>query len=327
MRRFTLPALALAGLGLSGCVEGEQTFTLNPDGSGKVRIDVVMAPPAEFVGGPPKKEPPTVEAARLQSLGVLLKAQGVAAWKDVAASFAPDGRFKFAGTAYFDKLERLDFPNLGPLLGTQLALTPDKGGGLVLAKRPPRGPGAGPPAPEAPSLFGGPGRKAAADLAKLTDADLDGYILVDRIQYQASRPMFLAFFAKGKVRSTYVVPGKAGETTGFKADGGSLVREIDGDKAIAGLDAFFSRPDAALRPVYRKAGGLEEAAAAAFGAIPDEACRAAIPAPGGALFDYAAEVAAARAAYPALRKTLGVPDSFWIPDGGPPPKGFPQPRP
>ena len=44
MRRFTLPALALAAAGLSGCVEGEQTFTLNPDGSGKVRIDVVMPP-------------------------------------------------------------------------------------------------------------------------------------------------------------------------------------------------------------------------------------------------------------------------------------------
>jgi hypothetical protein len=324
MRRFTFLTLALVVLGLSGCVEGEQTFTLNPDGSGKVRIDVVMAPPAEFNSGPPRKEPPSVEGARLQSLGSILKAQGVVAWKDVSASFAKDGRFKFAGTAYFDKLENLDFPNLGPLIGSQLALQPEKDGALVLKKKPARNPG-GPPTAEPPGLFGGPGRKSVEELTKLADADLDQIILGDRIQYQASRPLFLAFFSKGKVKSTYELPGAARVVKGFKGEGMKLVRELDGDKALAGLDAFFTRPDADLRGVYRKAGGLEEAAAAMFGAVPDEACEAVIPMPGRAQFDFAAEAAAARAAYPELRKALKVADDFWIPDGNPPPakKGSP----
>ena len=316
MRRFTFAALALAALGLSGCIEGEQTFTLNPDGSGKVRIDVVMAPPAEFAVGPAKKGRPTLDEARQQSLKAMLKGQGVTAWKDVAAGFTPDGRFQFAGTAYFDKLDRLEFQNTGFLLGSRFALTPDKGG-LVLAKKSAR-PG-GPPGPDGPSPFGGPGRKSAAELAKLPDADLDAYILGDRVQFQGTRPMLLAALARGKMKTTYLLPGVAADAVGFKADGVKLVHELDGDKMVAGMDALFSRPDAELRPVYRKAGGLEAAAVAAFGVLPDDACRAAVPTPGGAQFDYAAEVKAARESYPALRKALGVADDFWIPDGNPPP--------
>ena len=36
----------------AGCVEGELTYTVNPDGSAKVKIDVVSAlPPPPFGGG------------------------------------------------------------------------------------------------------------------------------------------------------------------------------------------------------------------------------------------------------------------------------------
>jgi hypothetical protein len=327
MRRFTLPVLAVLAVAASGCVEGTQTFTLNPNGGGKVRIDVVMAPPAEFVGGPKARERPTLEGARAQAIGTLLKAPGVAAWKDVAAGFAPDGRFKFAGTAYFDKLDRLDFPNTGPFLGSPfgLTLTGDKGGQLVLAKKPPRGPG--PPTPEPPPLFGGPNRLPAAELAKLSDEKLDEYILTDRVQYQLTRPMMLAAFSRGRMTATYLLPGEAAQVTGFKTDGAKMVWSMDGDKVIAGMDAFLGRPDAELRGVYRKAGAFEAAFDAAVGAVPDERCKAVVVRPGPPQFDFDAEVRAARAAYPELRTTLKLPADYWLPDGNPPPtKGF-GPRP
>ncbi|HYH63152.1 MAG TPA: hypothetical protein VD866_00490 [Urbifossiella sp.] len=329
MRRFTLAALATVAFAVSGCVEGTQTFTLNPDGSGKVRIDVAMSPPAEFIGGPKAQEPPTLEGARLQSLKTLLKgAQGIAAWKDVAASFAPDGRFKFAGTAYFDKLDRLDFPNTGPFLGSPFGLVSgaEKGGQLVLAKKPPRGPG--PPTAEPPPLFGGPGRQSAEQLAKKSDAELDEYILTDRVQYQLVRPMMVAAFSRGKMTATYLLPGAATEVTGFKAEGTKVVWSMDGDKVITGMDAFLGRPDADLRGVYRKAGAFEAALVTALGSTPDDRCKAVVARPGPAQFDYAAEVKAARAAYPELRQSLKLPADYWLPDGNPPPpmKGF-GPRP
>ena len=58
MRRLTLCAAWLLGLASLGGVEGEQTYTLNPDGSGKVKIDVVTAAPIDpfGAGGSPKEE-------------------------------------------------------------------------------------------------------------------------------------------------------------------------------------------------------------------------------------------------------------------------------
>ncbi|HEX4612535.1 MAG TPA: hypothetical protein VH092_30355, partial [Urbifossiella sp.] len=206
MRRFTFAAAALAALGMSGCVEGEQTFTLNPDGSGKVRIDVVMAPPGflEFGGGG-GPEPETADGFRQKALRVLLQSKGVGAWKDVAAGFNPDGRFKFAGTAYFDKIGELDIKELA-MGGKGFSLTPAPGGGLVLG---PSGPGpGGPPIPEPSGPFSGPGRKTPAEFAKMTDAELDGYILTDRIKFQATRPLMRAVMSGVKMKVTYQLPGK-----------------------------------------------------------------------------------------------------------------------
>jgi hypothetical protein len=329
MRRFTHAALALAAISAAGCVEGEQTFTLNPNGSGKVRIDVVMAPPAEFAAGPPVKEKPTLADARLQGLRALLKTKGVAAWKDVSAAFTPDGRFRFAGTAYFDKLDRLEFDNVGPFLGSPfgLTLTGDKGGQLILAPKPPRN---GRPGPETPKLFGGRDRVPAEELAKLPDEKVDEAILLDKVQYQASRPLVLACFARGKVTTTFLLPGTPDEQHGFRADGPKLVRTLDGDKAVAGIDAFFARPAADLRGVYRKPGAFDAELTAALGSAPDDACKAVVAKVGPPQFDYDAEVKAARAAYPQLRTVAGLPADFWLPDGNPPPppKGFgPPPRP
>src|SRR5688572_6419521 len=114
--RFTLRLLAcLACLPALGCVEGEQTFILNPNGSGKVRVEAVMvAPypafPVPFGDPAPGKEKNrpgevSVEEARRESLKMLLTPNTVDAWKDVSAEFAPDGRLKFSGTAYFKSLD------------------------------------------------------------------------------------------------------------------------------------------------------------------------------------------------------------------------------
>lgn len=323
MRRFTLAAVALAALGLSGCVDGEQTFTLNPDGGGKVRIDVVMAPPGFLDIGPPAKDGLTVDAMRLKSLGAVLRGKGVAAWKDVSAGFAPDGRFKFAGTAYFDQLAAFEIKELG--VGERnLALEPAPGGGLVFAPKR-RGPG-GSPVPEPEGPFTGPGRKTAAEYARMPDAELDRHILADRVQFQAARPLYRAFLGGVKLKNTFLLPGAAKDVVGYTADGAKLTRVMDGDKVLAAMDKMFGLSDAELRPLFRKAGALEAMVREAVGDLGGEKGKALVPAPGGPQFDYAAEVRAARAAYPALRKALGLPDEFWIPDGTPPPPGFGPPR-
>ena len=321
MRRFSL-AFSLAALGMVGCVEGEQTYTLNPDGGGKVRIDVVMTPPGFFDLGPPGQEPDTLDGMRQKALRTVLQSKGVAAWKDVAAGFATDGRFKFAGTAYFDKLDDLELK--GTMTEKGFTLAPRPKGGLVFGPRE-HGPD-GSPLPE-PSPFGGKERKTPDEYKKMPDAELDEHILADRVRYQAGRPLMRATLAGVKMKTTFVLPGAVKDVAGFKADGAKLVLEMSGDQMLAAMDKLFAKPDAELRPLYRTPGAIDAAADEALGHLGDGKFRAAVPAPGGPQFDYAAEVKAARAAYPALRKALKLPDDVWIPDGNPPPppKGFPPP--
>src|SRR5262245_2586975 len=104
MNRFRLASLGLLCLFVAGCVEGEVTYTVNPDGSAKVRVDVVTVVPPNPFGGDvkidPKKdakgpgEEPLDELLR-QAIRQTLESPGIVAWKDVTAQFRPDGKLKF----------------------------------------------------------------------------------------------------------------------------------------------------------------------------------------------------------------------------------------
>src|SRR5262245_43175313 len=115
-KRLTTAAL-LVCLTALGCVEGEQTFTLNPDGSGKVKLDVMMPTPADPFVGPPKKADggapeATPDVLLRKSLKGLLETRSIDAWKDVTAEFTRDGRLKITGTAYFRNAEAFEFQNM-----------------------------------------------------------------------------------------------------------------------------------------------------------------------------------------------------------------------
>ncbi len=139
MRRLTSAAVLLACLTALGCVEGTQTFTLNPDGSGKVRIDVVMVPPIELTPSSSgdrkaekgKKKDESLDQMLAKQVKGFFDAKGVDAWADVSASYALDGRVKFAGTAYFKKYEKLEITNVF-LIGSPIRLAPQPDGSLIL---------------------------------------------------------------------------------------------------------------------------------------------------------------------------------------------------
>src|SRR4029077_13219990 len=97
---------------LTGCVQCEQIFTLNPDGSGKVAITLVMPlnPFEQALGGggaPGGKKLSLAEKKRAFVDKFLSTAQGVEAWKDVSAEYTPEGLLKFQGTAYFKDMQQL----------------------------------------------------------------------------------------------------------------------------------------------------------------------------------------------------------------------------
>src|SRR5689334_1306401 len=106
MKRFARPlAIFLALVSISACLERKQTATINPDGSGKIVIDSVLAIPADMPAPGGKPDPAVV--ARQVATGLITKSQGVDAWKDVVVEVNPDGRAHVAMTAYFPDVSRL----------------------------------------------------------------------------------------------------------------------------------------------------------------------------------------------------------------------------
>lgn len=319
MRRFTLAAVCLACLSALGCVEGDETFTLNPDGSGKVKVDVVMTPPFDPFGPQPKpNEDESLDDMLRRVLRPLLTSPGISAWKDVSASFAPDGRLKFAGTAYFKKLSELNLQGT-TLLNPMYAVATAPDGSMVLTPKDQKkgDPGAG-------ILGSGPGQKGPEELAKLSDADLDAYIMKERVRYQSAKPFIMAVLADAKLNLTLVLPGEPQPVKWFKADGRTLSATLDGAKMLAGINKMFVLDAAELRKAYRSKEAMDALARNLTGFIPTQAEKIVVPKPAGPQFDFDKEVAAARAAYPELRKTLKLPDTFQFSDGsGPGPKDPP----
>ena len=309
MRRATFAAACVAGLLSAGCIEGEQTFTINPDGSGKVRLDVIMAPPIDgFGGGPSKKGDDSIEAMLRKHSRPLLESPGVDAWKDVSTSFASDGRLKFSGTAYFKKIDTYELRNVA-FLKSEFALNGAATGPLTLLK-------ANKKKNEQPGLASDRPKKTASEIAKMSDSELDEYILKDRIEYQSSKPLVRAILTDAKIKTTFVLPGVVSEVRGFKTEAnGAVSYTVDGNGILKAVEALFAQENSELRKIYRSKEGVVSLLETKVAGLPSENASATVAKPGKPLFDYDAEVKAAREAYPELRKKLKLGADVKLPDG------------
>src|ERR1700722_6649446 len=117
--KWTKVALFVCVLALfPGCVEMTQTFTLNPDGRGKVKLEI-LSPAYDFDlnfgnDGQKKKEKSPDQLRKDAISKFISNAPVITAWKDVSVSWSRDGRLHMVGTAYFERLEDLDKRDEGP---------------------------------------------------------------------------------------------------------------------------------------------------------------------------------------------------------------------
>jgi hypothetical protein len=329
MKQRALPAVGLLCLFATGCIQTEQVFTLNPDGSGKVAITLVtpLNPMEGIMGGlagPGKKRPSIAEKKRVFLEQTLAKTRGVDAWKDVSAEFTPDGRIKFQGTAYFKNLQQLNVE--GALGNTPVRLVKELNGSLRLAFASDKLGNANLP-------VGGAGTDQR-DPRKLADKELDEFILDKRIEYQTVKGILTAVLTDMKVKCVFRLPGDVGNVKGFKTEGKqTVILTMEGNTILKAANDFMAKDNAFFRKQLREGGRMD-----VFGdprgldalGLDFENATASVAKPGAAQFDYAKEAAAARAAYPALRKRLGLGEEPKIPDFKnfqPPPEKKPVPPP
>ena len=280
---------------MTGCFESYQEYTLNPDGSGKVIHEVQFQPVdlnmGESPDNPEKQLKKTVQR-------ILTDSSGVDAWKDISFKRTEDGKIFFRGTAYFSDLSKLSL-KLGEVKqsGSNPVWKKTPSGDMVLElkgedkKR--KGKEGAPPKP-------------------LTDAEISRKITQEKAQFQKMKPILGAMLSTLKQKMTFHLPGRKKEVTNLTENpDDSFTITFDGAKMIEVIDAMFADDQWMRETIQAKGGIMDEgpnmdakANEILFGQ--KGPIRAVMGAPRKPLFDYGAEMAAAKAGYPALLKRLGM---------------------
>jgi hypothetical protein len=318
MKRIQVIGFALLCFAATGCVEGETTYTVNPDGSAKVHIDVITSAQTGFVAqsSPKKPDEETLDDLLRKGIRATLEMKNVVAWKDVSAEFLPNGKLKFVGTAYVKHLRDFGSSSGGILiLSPTCTVSNQPDGSMLLTVKKDK--------KDAQAAMSKRKPKMPAEIKGMSDEELDRHILRDLIDLQSARPLFLAMLTNGKVKTTYVLPGDVTAATQFTRDESKANLAhftVDGNKYVANLDRFLAMSPAEHRKFYRDAATALSLETFLFlGSDPDQASIQVAP-PGAPLFDFDKEVAEAHAAYPALRKKFGFGEDLRLPTGEMPPK-------
>ena len=268
---------------LSSCFETKQEFTLNPDGSGKVRHECT------FQNINLSNDSDTSQEALQSAVAKVIKeAKGVEAWSDVTFKRLDDGRMWFQGTAYFKNLADFEIPNQS-MLAFAWKKQGDGKARLNLSMK-----------------------KSADQSAKPKPADLTPEqrakkLKEERAKFQQSKPMMSSFLGSLKQSVTFHLPGKITASSNLKkTPAGTLNLTFTGAKMLDVMEKLVT-DDAWLATQgfdMKDAPALDNTfAALMFGEkAPVQATVSGASAP---LFNYAAEVAAAKKLAPKLQKQLG----------------------
>jgi hypothetical protein len=293
-RRFGLVLCLPAPLLLTGCFETTQEYTLNPDGSGKVVHESTFQRLNLSPGG---DQADPAEALRDAIRDVLKDAKGVDAWRDVTFKKLDDGRMYFRGTAYFKDLSKLEIPNQTML---DFVWATDARGSKVLSLR----------TNTASTRNGLTVKSEKAAGGKLSPEDRAKQTKEQRAQYQQAKPMLATVLGSMKHETVFHLPGQLTENSNFELQpSGALRIKFEGAKLVAALDKL-----AGDESWWQKDHSLDELNGG--GPLPDEMnelvfgkkgpVRAVVGGAAAPLFNYAAEVAAARTQFAKTEKELGL---------------------
>ena len=198
---------------LFGCYETKLDYTLNPDGSGKVVVEVKSASMMDMNQ--------TAGGASLAK-DVLKNSAGIETWKDIEFKKTDDGKNYFKGTAYFADISKVRFKNISMM--DSLNFYKDAQGNLILEMN-----------------NDNKADQKIEQKSNLSKEELDKTVNEQKTQFQQMRPMLSAFLATMKTEITFQIPGKLEKTTNFKKDkDGKLLLTLEGEKFLNVLDKVMA---------------------------------------------------------------------------------------
>jgi hypothetical protein len=271
---------------LTGCFDTQQKITLNPDGTGKVEMESTFALTELLLTQ--NAQMPAVTAARDFVRKQVEQAQGVDAWKDVSFSEREDGRIAFRGTAYFQDLTKFRM-GLSPFL--RFAVTKEKNGQLSIS----------------PTMDSS---AAPISLPATNEPVTAASIQHERKQFRAAQPLLAATMGAMKLETVFHFSGSLRLASNFETNIPNTLRvRFDGTRLVPAVEERLFDPEFARQRIARGTNSslLKDDHFLNEKLYGQRAPIHAVIAPGTrALFDYAAEVAEARRAFPALATLLGM---------------------
>ena len=310
MKKLLYILLAICSVLVTGCLETKDDFTVNPDGSGKVVHELTVQPMnlgAMGGGGglnmggaePPGGQTPDPQAELKKSAkGILDQSEGVDTWKDVSYSTTPDGRTYFKGTAYFSDINDLTLGTGQMSSDMGLHFSRDASGRIVIEIK-----------GDTEAQDAG---VAETNIPQMSEAELNEQLAEAKQQYNTmGKPMMQMMLSSFKSEVIFRLPGAIQEISNFqKVDASTVSLTIDGAKLFATMDRMM-QDDAFLKEQIRTGndpfsggGGSDEANEMLFGE--KGPIRVVVAPPTQPLFDYNAEMTAAKANYDQMIMDIGL---------------------
>tara|TARA_B110000037_G_scaffold66532_1_gene80960 strand:- start:9124 stop:9963 length:840 start_codon:yes stop_codon:yes gene_type:complete len=229
----------------------------------------------------------TEEALKKAVSKFMKETKGVEVWRDVTYSWADDGRVNFKGTGYFADIKELELHNVG-IMAFDWSADGGKGTLTMDFKE-----------------------SEGVDNEKVISKDPEERkkeIKVERQKFKQSKPMMTGIMTGLKHKAVFNLPGKSGATVNFTEDGGKIGIEVTGEKLLAAMDKLVNDDEWLMTNSFNAQEGpsdVEEMSQVLFGQ--KGAVKAGRTGLGKPLFDYAAEVAAARKDFEKLQEEFTVP--------------------
>lgn len=288
---------------MTSCFETKQDFTLNPDGSGKV-VHESKFQPFSMNLGLGGEEPDEETNMRRAVASILEKSEGIDAWDHVHLERLPDGRILFRGTAWFPDLSKLKIENQ-MMMNFKWSRGPSGNAELTMAT--------------------GDGEMNADTRDRLAPPeDQEGrrkWLASERGKFRQGRMMMATMLGGLRQISRFRLPGNAAGAHQFTNVGDGVFEiEFEGEKFLAAVDAVMADDEWLLANGFSNEDGpvIDGVLSEKLFGKPGEpsVTRSGLDAP---QFDYAAEVAAARANALALQEALGIAPARLLPaaEGGP----------
>jgi hypothetical protein len=282
LKHFLLPCAVFL---LASCYETKQEITLNPDGTGKMRLE------SSFQNVNFGNQDDSPEEALQAAVGRIVNdSKGVDVWDDVSFKQLDDGRIHFTGTAYFKKIESVEIPNLSMF---NFKWTPDGKGKADLALT--------------MKKSDHPMEEEKKEQPPMTAEQKAKKIKEERAKFQQAKPMMSAMLGGLKNSVEFRLPGSITASSNFKRTPlGTLGLTFEGGRMIEAMEKLMADD------VWLEKNGFNPQKAPEMN---DEFCgmifgekapvSATVSDAKQPLFDYAAETAAARKGMEALQKKLG----------------------